>query len=140
MTEIVQIKVPDIGDVDAVDVIEVLVAPGDTVEEETPLLTLETDKATMEVPSPAAGVVDAVHVSVGDKVSEGHIVVDLKQAAGAAAAEASATEAEPEAETAPAEMATESAATEQAAAPAASSSNHQQPVPEFSGSIHASPS
>lgn len=140
MTEIVQIKVPDIGDVDAVDVIEVLVAPGDTVEEETPLLTLETDKATMEVPSPAAGVVDAVHVSVGDKVSEGHIVVDLKQVAGEAAAEALATEAEPEEAPAAAESAPESAAPEQVAAPAASGSNSHQPVPEFSGSIHASPS
>lgn len=140
MTEIVQIKVPDIGDVDAVDVIEVLVAPGDTVEEETPLLTLETDKATMEVPSPAAGVVDAVHVSVGDKVSEGHIVVDLKQVADEAAAEAPATEAEPEEAPAAAESAPESAAPEQAAAPVASGSNSHQPVPEFSGSIHASPS
>ena len=81
MTEIVPIKVPDIGDFDGVDVIEVLVQPGDQIEEEAPLLTLETDKATMEVPSTHAGVVKAVHVKVGDKVAEGHLVVELESQA-----------------------------------------------------------
>jgi pyruvate dehydrogenase E2 component (dihydrolipoamide acetyltransferase) len=66
-----QVLVPDIGDFDEVPVIEVLVAVGDTVAAEDPLVTLESDKATMEVPSPVAGKVSELKVSVGDKVSEG---------------------------------------------------------------------
>ena len=66
-----EIQVPDIGDFDDVDVIEVLVAPGDRVEAEQSLIVLESDKATMEIPSPVAGVVKELLVRVGDKVSEG---------------------------------------------------------------------
>jgi pyruvate dehydrogenase E2 component (dihydrolipoamide acetyltransferase) len=66
-----QVLVPDIGDFEDVPVIEVLVAVGDTVAEEDPLVTLESDKATMEVPSPASGKVAEIEVSVGDKVKEG---------------------------------------------------------------------
>ena len=65
------VTVPDIGDFGDVPVIEILVAVGDTVAVEDPLVTLESDKATMDVPSPAAGVVKAIHVKVGDSVSEG---------------------------------------------------------------------
>jgi pyruvate dehydrogenase E2 component (dihydrolipoamide acetyltransferase) len=65
------VLVPDIGDFADVPIIEVFIAPGDTVEEEDPLVTLESDKATMDVPAPFAGVVEEVKVSVGDKVSEG---------------------------------------------------------------------
>lgn len=65
------IRIPDVGGADDVDVIEVLVSVGDVVEKDAPLLTLEGDKATMEIPSPASGTVSAVHVAVGDKVSEG---------------------------------------------------------------------
>lgn len=76
------VTVPDIGDFDDVDVIEVLVKVGDTVAAEDSLMTLETDKATMDVPSSAAGTVTAVHVSVGDKVSQGSKVVDLATSGG----------------------------------------------------------
>lgn len=72
------IKVPDIGDFDAVEVIEVLVSVGDTVEQEQALITLESDKATLEVPSTAAGKVTAVKVSEGDKVSQGDVIVVLE--------------------------------------------------------------
>ena len=74
----VQVTVPDIGDFDQVPVIEVLVAIGDTVAAEDPLVTLESDKATMDVPSPAGGVVRALHVGVGDRLSEGSLILDLE--------------------------------------------------------------
>jgi dihydrolipoamide dehydrogenase len=74
----IEVTVPDIGDFDQVPVIEVHVAAGDTVAAEDPLITLESDKATMDVPAPAAGTVTAVKVNVGDTVSEGHPIVDLR--------------------------------------------------------------
>jgi dihydrolipoamide dehydrogenase len=74
----IEVTVPDIGDFHNVPVIEVHVSPGDTVAAEDPLITLESDKATMDVPAPAAGTVTAVKVSVGDRVSEGHQIVDLR--------------------------------------------------------------
>ena len=77
----VEVKVPDIGDFRDVPVIEVLVKPGDTVGVEDPLVTLESDKATMDVPSPAAGKVVEVHVKVGDRVSQGARVIVLEAAA-----------------------------------------------------------
>ena len=82
----VEIKVPDIGDFTDVPVIEVLVKAGDTVKVDDSLVTLESDKATMDVPSTAAGVVKSVAVKVGDKVSEGSVVVVLEAAASAAPA------------------------------------------------------
>jgi len=72
------IKVPDIGDFDEVDVIEVLVAEGDTVEAEQSLITLESDKATMEVPAESAGKVSKVLIKVGDKVAEGTAILELE--------------------------------------------------------------
>ncbi len=83
-----EIYVPPLGDVDAVDVIEVLVQPGDQVEQDTPLITLESDKATMEVPSPQAGTVKEVLVKVGDKVKEGAPIVRLEAQAAAESAAA----------------------------------------------------
>ena len=77
MTQTIDIKVPDIGDFKDVPVIEVLVASNDAIEKETPLITLETDKASIEVPSPHAGVVQAIHVKVGDKVSAGSTILTL---------------------------------------------------------------
>ncbi len=77
MTQVVEIKIPDIGDFKDVPVIELLVSPGDTVEKETSLITLETDKASMEVPSPYAGVVQEIKVKAGDKVSEGSVILTL---------------------------------------------------------------
>ncbi len=75
-----EIKVPDIGDFKNVPVIEVLVKVGDTVKPEDPLIALESDKATMEVPSPAAGVVAEILVKVGDKVGEGTVILKLEAA------------------------------------------------------------
>jgi dihydrolipoamide dehydrogenase len=80
---IVEVKVPDIGDFNDVPVIEVLVKPGDTVKAEDSLVTLESDKATMDVPSPSAGVVKAVTVKVGDKVSQGTALLTLDSGAAA---------------------------------------------------------
>jgi pyruvate dehydrogenase E2 component (dihydrolipoamide acetyltransferase) len=71
VAEMKEVAVPDIGDFSDVPVIEVLVSPGDTVAEEDPLVTLESDKATMDVPAPFAGVVQELRVNVGDKVAEG---------------------------------------------------------------------
>ena len=68
-----EIKVPDIGDFTDVPIIEILVNPGDTVAVDDPLLTLESDKATLDVPSPVAGTVTELKVSVGDSVSEGTV-------------------------------------------------------------------
>jgi pyruvate dehydrogenase E2 component (dihydrolipoamide acetyltransferase) len=83
-----QVLVPDIGDFEDVPVIEVLVAVGDTVAEEDPLVTLESDKATMEVPSPASGKVAEIVVSVGDKVKEGSPLVKLETDGAGPSAEA----------------------------------------------------
>ena len=77
----VEVKVPDIGDFRDVPVIEVLVKPGDTVKPEDALVTLESDKATMDVPSPVAGTIRSIAVKVGDKVSEGSVVVVIESAA-----------------------------------------------------------
>ncbi len=87
---IVEIKVPDIGDYKNIPVIEVLVKPGDSVRAEDPLLTLESDKATMEVPAPVAGIVKELKVKVGDKVSEGVLVMTLEGAAAPVAEKKSA--------------------------------------------------
>ena len=77
----IEVKVPDIGDFTDVPVIEVLVKAGDAIKAEDALVTLESDKATMDVPSPAAGVVKAVQVKVGDKVKEGSVILTLDAAA-----------------------------------------------------------
>ena len=84
------IKVPDLGSFTGVSVIEVLVKAGDSVEAETPLLTLETDKATMDVPSPKAGTVEAVLVARGDKVSTGSVIARLIPAASTTSATSAA--------------------------------------------------
>ncbi len=78
MSGLLEVKVPDIGDFKDVPVIEVLVQPGATVQKEDPLITLESDKATMDVPAPAAGTVKEVTVKVGDKVSEGSLILVLE--------------------------------------------------------------
>ena len=82
----IEVKVPDIGDFKDVPVIEVLVKPGDKVAKETSLVTLESDKATMDVPSPVDGTVKEIKVKVGDKVGEGSLILTLESAAAAAEA------------------------------------------------------
>src|SRR5690606_17383510 len=99
-----EIKIPDIGDFSEVDVIEVLVAEGDVVKAEQSLITVESAKASMEIPSPAAGTVKSVTVRVGDKVREGSVILELEESGGeeaqapagqpAAAAPAQSNEAE----------------------------------------------
>src|SRR3954453_6375383 len=96
-----EVKVPDIGDFTDVPVIEVLVSAGDEVAEEDPLITLESDKATMDVPAPAAGKVSELKVSVGDKVSEGTVILVMDSADGAAPAEEEERGEEPPAEAEP---------------------------------------
>jgi pyruvate dehydrogenase E2 component (dihydrolipoamide acetyltransferase) len=88
--EVIEVNVPDIGGDTDVSVIEVLVAVGDSIDVDTGLITLETDKATMDVPSPKAGVVKEIKVAVGDKVSEGSLVIMLEVAGSASAAAPSA--------------------------------------------------
>jgi dihydrolipoamide dehydrogenase len=78
MTQLIEIKVPDVGDFKDIPVIELLAKVGDTVEKEAPLITLETDKATVEIPAPQAGVVKEIKVRVGDKVSEGSLILILE--------------------------------------------------------------
>ncbi|UYK84384.1 dihydrolipoyllysine-residue acetyltransferase [Xanthomonas sacchari] len=90
MAEIKEALVPDIGDYSDVPVIEVLVAVGDTVKKDQSLVTLESDKATMEVPSPFAGVVKEIKVKVGDSLSEGKVVALIEVAEGGASAAAAA--------------------------------------------------
>jgi dihydrolipoyl dehydrogenase len=96
------VKVPDIGDFSDVPVIEIHVAPGDEISAEDPLITLESDKATMDVPAPAAGTVKNLEIAVGDKVSEGSLILTLETADGAAAAPAAPAAHQPSAAPAPA--------------------------------------
>src|SRR5690606_16803007 len=92
MSEPIDIQVPDLGSFHDVPVIDVLVKPGDRVEKEDPLITLESDKATMDVPAPRAGVVREIRVKRGDRVSKGSLILTLEPgeepAASAPAAEA----------------------------------------------------
>ena len=80
MSQTIEVKVPDIGNFKDVAVIEVLVKAGDTVEPEQSLITMETDKATMDVPSPVAGVVKQLKLKVGDRVSMGSLILLLESA------------------------------------------------------------
>ena len=82
---LIEVKIPDIGDFKDVDVVEVLVKVGDKVEKEQSLLSLESDKATIEIPSPHAGVVKELRVKVGDKLSQGATVLMLEESSSAAA-------------------------------------------------------
>src|SRR5579859_3566582 len=106
------VLVPDIGDFKNIPVIEVLVKPGDSVKAEDSLITLESDKATMEVPAPFAGVVKELKIKPGDKVSEGAAILSIEISDGAAAAASPAAPQKPATAPAPAPVA-------QAPAPAA---------------------
>ena len=86
VNEIIEVTVPDIGEDGEVDVIEILVNVGDVIEAEDGLITLETDKATMDVPSPNAGTVKEVYIAVGDKVKQGSVVIKLETSDGASVA------------------------------------------------------
>jgi len=136
VAEIKQVLVPDIGNFKDVEIIEVMVKAGDSVNAEDALITLETDKATMDVPSPFSGVVKELKVKVGDKVSEGSLIA-LVEASGQAAAQAPAAQkAEPARAPAPAAVVQ--------AAPAApfpaQAANVMLAAPAAGGKAHASPS
>src|SRR5947209_7980100 len=87
---LIEMKVPDIGDFKEVEIIELLVKPGDTIKVDQSLITVESDKASMEIPSSHAGVVKEMKVKVGDKVAEGSLILMLEAAEGAAASAAPA--------------------------------------------------
>ena len=89
MSKLIDVSIPDIGDFDTVDVIEVLVAVGDTIKAEQSLITVESDKSSMEIPSNQSGVVKTVLVKIGDKVKQGTVIVQLEASAGGAAVAAS---------------------------------------------------
>jgi len=129
MSQAIEVKVPDIGDYKDIPVIEVLVKAGDTVEKEQSLITLESDKATMDVPSPASGTVKDVKVKVGDNVSEGSLVLVLDGAAAAPAPAAAPAEAPAPAAAAPAPA--PAAAPAQAPAAAASGGAQSVKVPDI---------
>ena len=99
---VAEVRVPDIGDFKDVPVIEVFVKVGDTVKAEDPLLSLESDKATMDVPAPLPGVVQSINVKVGDKVSEGSVILVLSTGGGAAAAAPAVQSATPSPQPSPA--------------------------------------
>jgi dihydrolipoyl dehydrogenase len=113
MADLVEVKVPDIGDFADVPVIEVLVSEGDTVAQEDPLITLESDKATMDVPAPAAGTISELKVSVDDTVSEGSLILLLDPEAAEGDGESEGDGGQP----APAEEEPEAAAPAKAAEP-----------------------
>ncbi len=101
MAQLNQVTVPDMGDTEAVEVIEVLVSPGDTVAVDDSLITLESDKASMDIPSPAAGTVQEIKVKTGDSVSQGSLILVLEVTDQAEEGSQQATPAEPEPKRAP---------------------------------------
>ncbi len=143
MSQLIEVKVPDIGDFDAIPVIEICVKVGDTIKLDDALVTLESDKATMDVPSSVAGVVKEIKVTLGDKISEGAVVAIIEAAAGEEKEPAPAPAATP----APAPNPTpDSESTPQAAVPAKPSTPPAAPPAApatpivTSGGTHASPS
>ena len=130
MSRIIEVPVPDIGDFKNVPVIDVLVKPGDAVDKEAPLVTLESDKATIDIPSPAPGTVKELRIKSGDKVSQGSVLLTLDVAEGAAAP-APATPVAPPAAEKPA------AATSSPAASAPAASAPAQRAPLQRGDMHA---
>jgi pyruvate dehydrogenase E2 component (dihydrolipoamide acetyltransferase) len=143
MSQLIEVKVPDIGDYKAVPVIEVMVKPGDVIEKEQSIVTLESDKATMDVPSSHSGVVKEVKVKVGDTISEGTIVVLLEESGNAIAPPIPATQATEAAPVVPAVFASSAKAPAveplvKLAPPPPPVSNIPAPTSENMG--HASPS
>jgi len=133
MSEMVEVKVPDIGDFDAVEIIEVLVSVGDKIAEEDSLITVESDKASMEIPSSHAGTVKEIKVNVGDQIAEGGVVVVIEASASAAPAETTAEAPAP----------AEKPQTKSAPAPAIQAENKPSPTanidPVSFKNAHASP-
>jgi pyruvate dehydrogenase E2 component (dihydrolipoamide acetyltransferase) len=131
MSQTIEVKVPDIGDFKDVPVIEVLVKPGDTVKADDSLITLESEKATIDVPAPSAGTVKEIKIKVGDKVSEGSLVLLLESSAATAAKPAAAA---PAAKPAPA-AAPQAAPAKPAPTPAAASAPASTPASTKPGAV-----
>src|SRR3990172_5782228 len=94
MSKLREILIPDIGDFESVEVIDILVKPGDPIKPEDALITLESDKATIDIPSPAAGIVRTIKVKKGDKVSQGTPILEIEEADAAIVAEKQQQQAE----------------------------------------------
>ena len=150
MSAVIELKVPDIGDFESVEVIELLVKPGDSIRLEQSLITVESDKASMEIPASAAGVVRALRVKVGDKVAEGSVVLELEISeavaavvpSGPAAAPAAAVEAPVSAPAAPVAQVAQVAQVAPVAstAPASAVEPHVPAASDPVNQPHASPS
>ena len=135
---IVEVKVPDIGDFKEVEVIELMVKPGDTIKVDQSLITVESDKASMEIPSSHAGVVREMKIKIGDKIAEGSLVLIIETSDAAAPAEAPAPAAAPAA--APAPVAAPAAPAPAAPAPAAPAPAAAASPATSNTKAHASPS
>lgn len=133
---LIDVKVPDIGDFKDIPIIEIIVKAGDDVKADDPLVTLESDKATMEVPAPRAGRVAEILVKIGDKVSEGSAILKLEEAGRAETDEPKAAAAE----VPPAKAAQSAPQAEVPATPPAARSASGLPPPVDFGGAHASPS
>jgi len=148
MADIKDIPVPDIGDFDGVEVIEILVAVGDSIAVEDPIASLESDKAAMEIPSPYAGIVKEVKINMGDKVSEGDLLITIEASDTASTDSAAPAEEKPAEETKTKPEAVAPAPVKQPAAAKPSSAPSSRPSPTASMNIdeagfskaHASPS
>ena len=111
MSNVIEVKVPDIGDFDSVEIIEILVAPGDEINIEDPLITVESDKASMEIPSSDAGTVKNIKVAMGDNVAQGSVIIELEVSEIKNSAEGESSQVDVS------EAATEATATENTSAP-----------------------
>jgi pyruvate dehydrogenase E2 component (dihydrolipoamide acetyltransferase) len=135
MAEVQEVKVPDIGDFKGVEIIEVQVAPGDEIHEEDPLITLESDKASMEVPAPLAGKVKEVKVKTGDRVSEGDLILLMEAGEAKSPIQPPSPEGVQESDAEPIEAPKEEARPSAAPPPAKADGEAK----DFAG-VHASPS
>jgi pyruvate dehydrogenase E2 component (dihydrolipoamide acetyltransferase) len=136
MAELQEVKVPDIGDFKGVEIIEVQVAPGDEIHEEDPLITLESDKASMEVPAPLTGKVKEVRVKTGDRVSEGDLILLMEAGEAKSPVQPPSPEGVQESDAEPIEAPKEEARPSAAAPPPAKADGEAK---DFAG-VHASPS
>jgi len=141
-SEAIEVAVPDIGEDGEVDVIDVLVSVGDTVEKEDGLITLETDKATMDVPSTHAGTIKEVFIKTGDKVKQGTLVVKLETSGGSSSQASSAPKAEKQADAPKQEETKQDSQQEESQQEASQGRSPVPPAPESKGNgkAHASPS
>ena len=141
MSDIIEVKVPDIGDFDAVEVIEVLVQAGDNIEQEQALITLESDKASMDIPSTHAGTIKEVFVNVGDNIAQGANILSLSVSVNAETKQEAPTESKTEKTTNTLPVETPKVKQQSASISAPPEpSNDNGPASQTKGHIHASPS